>query len=142
MLDLDHFKSVNDTYGHPTGDKVILSLANLLRRRLRQSDTVARYGGEEFVILIEGLQEREVVGLVERLLGEFRALTHAAPDGTRFGATFSAGVAMLGDDGGTSVEQWKQAADDALYRAKHAGRNRVVGASTPRSTSSGSGQPS
>jgi len=127
MIDLDHFKSVNDNYGHPTGDKVLLSLANLLRRRLRQSDTVARYGGEEFVILFEDLSEAEVVRLVSRLLGEFASLQHTAPDGTKFHASFSAGVAML-DPGSMGVERWKQAADDALYRAKEAGRNRVVGA--------------
>jgi diguanylate cyclase (GGDEF)-like protein len=127
MLDLDHFKSINDRYGHPTGDKVLLSLAGLLRRRLRQSDTVARYGGEEFVILFEDLGEPEVLRLVSRLLGEFSSLDHAAPDGTRFRATISAGVAML-DPGSMGVERWKQAADDALYLAKSAGRNRVMGA--------------
>jgi diguanylate cyclase (GGDEF)-like protein len=126
MLDLDHFKSINDCYGHPTGDKVLLSLAGLLRRRLRQSDTVARYGGEEFVILLEDLTEAEALRLVSRLLAEFASLDHRAPDGTRFRASFSAGVAML-DPGTMGVEGWKQAADDALYRAKAAGRNRVMG---------------
>lgn len=127
MIDLDRFKSINDRYGHPTGDKVIVSLANLLRRRLRQTDTMARYGGEEFVILLEDLEENEVLKLVSRLLAEFAALQHTAADGSRFEATFSAGVAPL--EAGLSVERWKQAADDALYRAKAAGRNQVKGAS-------------
>ncbi len=71
MIDVDHFKSVNDRFGHPVGDRVLASLAALLRRRLRQSDRVGRYGGEEFATLTEDLPEAEVVRLVERLLAEF-----------------------------------------------------------------------
>jgi diguanylate cyclase (GGDEF)-like protein len=127
MLDLDHFKAINDRYGHPTGDKVLTSLASHLRRRLRQSDTVARYGGEEFVILLEDLCEHDAVLLVSRLLREFAELPHVSPDGSKFHVTFSAGVAML-EPGIMNVERWKQAADDALYRAKAEGRNRIVAA--------------
>jgi diguanylate cyclase (GGDEF)-like protein len=127
MVDVDHFKSINDRYGHPTGDKVLTALAAFLRRRLRQSDTVARYGGEEFVILLEEVSEEQAVRLVARLLGEFAQLAHVGPGGVRFTATFSAGVALL--EAGAGVEVWKQAADDALYRAKQGGRHRVVGVS-------------
>jgi diguanylate cyclase (GGDEF)-like protein len=141
MVDLDHFKMINDRHGHPTGDKVLTSLAALLRRRLRQSDTVARYGGEEFVILLEDLDEPQALRLVSRLLGEFSALQHSGPDGAKFHATFSAGVAMLDlvADPDATAERWKQAADDALYRAKAAGRNRVTGAPAPDSGASASG---
>jgi diguanylate cyclase (GGDEF)-like protein len=124
MIDVDHFKSVNDRFGHPVGDRVLASLAALLRRRLRQSDRVGRYGGEEFATLIEDLPEAEVVRLVERLLAEFGAMEHRSADGEVFHTTFSAGVAMLKP--GMSLDDWKQAADDALYAAKKGGRNRVM----------------
>ena len=84
MIDVDHFKSVNDRFGHPVGDRVLAALAALLRRRLRQSDRVGRYGGEEFATLIEDLPEHEVVRLVERLLAEFGAMEHHAADGETF----------------------------------------------------------
>jgi diguanylate cyclase (GGDEF)-like protein len=133
MIDVDHFKSVNDRFGHPVGDRVLASLAALLRRRLRQSDRVGRYGGEEFATLTEELPEAEVVRLVERLLAEFGAMEHKAADGQPFHTTFSAGVAMLSP--GMTLDAWKKAADDALYAAKSAGRNRVMavgGAPAPR----------
>jgi diguanylate cyclase (GGDEF)-like protein len=127
MIDLDHFKSVNDRFGHPVGDRVLAALAALLRRRLRESDTIGRYGGEEFAVLFEGLPEHEVVRLMERVLHEFREIDLEAPGKPSFRATFSSGVAMLKD--GMSLDAWKKAADDALYAAKAAGRNRVVTAS-------------
>jgi diguanylate cyclase (GGDEF)-like protein len=126
MIDLDHFKSINDRFGHPVGDRVLAALAALLRRRLRQSDTIGRYGGEEFAVLLEGLPEDEVVRLIARVLEEFRALDLEAAGQPPFRATFSAGVAMLRP--GMDLDEWKKAADDALYAAKHAGRNRVLAA--------------
>jgi diguanylate cyclase (GGDEF)-like protein len=127
MIDLDHFKSINDRYGHPVGDRVLAALAALLRRRLRQSDTIGRYGGEEFAILINDLQEHQVVRLVSRVLSEFAEIDHIAPDGVTFRTTFSAGVAML-DPTSMDLDRWRKAADDALYEAKDAGRNRVMAA--------------
>ena len=124
MIDLDHFKSVNDRFGHPVGDRVLASLAALLRRRLRQSDTIGRYGGEEFVVLFEGLPGPEVMRLMERVLAEFREMDLEAPGQPPFRATFSAGVAML--EPGATLDAWKKAADDALYAAKAAGRNRLT----------------
>ncbi len=126
MMDLDRFKTVNDTYGHPVGDRVLSAISALLRQRVRQSDTVGRYGGEEFAVLLEDLSVQEAVRLVSRLRDEFSAMAHQAPDGTTFSISFSAGVAML--EPGMDLEQWRQAADDALYAAKAAGRNRVVAA--------------
>ena len=128
MIDVDHFKAINDKYGHPVGDRVLSGLAALLRRRLRQPDTIGRYGGEEFAVLIEGLGEPEAVRLVSRLLDEFAAMEHHAADGAAFRATFSAGVAVL-SPGVMDLERWRKAADDALYGAKAAGRNRVLPAS-------------
>jgi diguanylate cyclase (GGDEF)-like protein len=133
MIDLDHFKSVNDRFGHPVGDRVLASLAALLRRRLRQSDTIGRYGGEEFVVLFEGIPEQEVLLLVERVLAEFREMDLEAPGKPPFRSSFSAGVAMLAP--GATLDEWKKAADDALYVAKAAGRNRVAASvitETPR----------
>jgi diguanylate cyclase (GGDEF)-like protein len=126
MIDLDHFKSVNDRFGHPVGDRVLASLAALLRRRLRQSDTIGRYGGEEFVVLFDGLPAQEVMHLMERVLAEFRQMDLDAPGQPPFRSTFSAGVAML--EPGATLDAWKKAADDALYAAKAAGRNRLTAA--------------
>ena len=131
MIDIDHFKSVNDRFGHPVGDRVLANLSALLRRRLRQSDTIGRYGGEEFAVLFEGLPEEEVIRLISRVLDEFRETDLETPGGTKFRVTFSAGVAML--DTVMNLDEWKKAADDALYAAKHAGRNRVL-AATPTGT--------
>jgi diguanylate cyclase (GGDEF)-like protein len=126
MIDLDDFKAINDQHGHPVGDRVLVSLSALLRRRLRQSDTLGRYGGEEFAVLIDDLPEEGAVRLVTRLLAEFAAVPHSA-EGSTFRATFSAGVAML--DATMDLDDWRRAADDALYAAKAAGRNCVVAAS-------------
>lgn len=124
MIDLDRFKSINDSYGHLTGDRVLASLAALLRRRLRQSDVIGRYGGEEFAVIIDDLQEEEAVRLMRRLLEEFSKLEYRAPDGQMFHATFSAGVSMV--QRGMSLEHWRLEADNLLYAAKAAGRNRIL----------------
>jgi diguanylate cyclase (GGDEF)-like protein len=124
MVDLDHFKAVNDQYGHPVGDRVLTSLSALLRRRLRQTDTMGRYGGEEFAVLLEDLGQDEAMRLVSRLLEEFRLAEHRAPDGSPFHVTFSAGLAML--DPWMDFEWWRRTAEDAVHAAKAQGRARVV----------------
>jgi len=124
MVDLDNFKVVNDLYGHPAGDRVIVALSSLLRRRVRQGDTVGRYGGEEFALLLEDLDPPDALRLLERLREEFAANEVATTDGRHLRATFSAGIAFL--DAGVDLDPWRKAADDALYRAKAGGRNRVV----------------
>lgn len=139
MLDLDNFKSINDRFGHPVGDRVLAALSALLRRRLRQSDTIARYGGEEFAVLFQGLSEAQVVLLVDRLRQDFARIEHEAADKSRFQATLSAGVAMLPP--GISIDQWRKAADDALYEAKRNGRNRVVSAKAPSDAETRQGEP-
>jgi len=123
MLDLDYFKSVNDEYGHPVGDRVLASLGALLSRRLRQTDAVGRYGGEEFALVLDRLSELEAMTLLERLLTEFHSIVHATKDGKPLQVTFSAGIAMV--DPSADLDTWKKRADDALYAAKRAGRNRV-----------------
>jgi len=124
MMDLDHFKDVNDRHGHATGDRVLGAFGAFMRRRVRQMDVAGRYGGEEFGLLLEGLSQADAVRLVKRLLDEFAGLQHEAPRGERFRVTFSAGVAGL-DATALDPDGWLKAADDALYEAKRLGRNRV-----------------
>ncbi len=130
VLDLDHFKKVNDTWGHPVGDRVLTALAGLLRSRLRQTDSIGRLGGEEFGILLEDLTAEGAVSLVERLLADFTAIEHRGLDAASFRVTFSAGVAMSGEE--PDLSSWLEAADAALYEAKHRGRNQVVGPDSKR----------
>ncbi len=133
-IDLDHFKLVNDTWGHPVGDRVLAALGALLRRRLRASDTIGRLGGEEFALLLEDLGAEDAVRLVERLRKEFATLRHRSIEGRIFHVGFSAGIALY-EPRRVTLEAWRQAADDALYAAKAAGRGRVVlaeGGTVPR----------
>ena len=115
LLDLDHFKKINDTEGHIAGDRVLAAFGTLLRRRLRQSDVVARYGGEEFALLIEDVDVPHAAELCERLLADFAASNHV---------TFSAGLAVLHE----SFDEAFRRADAALYEAKRTGRARVIAA--------------
>lgn len=123
LLDVDHFKQVNDLHGHAAGDCVLRSLAGLLRRRLRQSDVLGRYGGEEFAAVLRGIGLEDARRLADRLRDEFAAVRHTSPEGHAFPVTFSAGVAeyLAPED----PREWCRRADQALYAAKHAGRNRV-----------------
>ncbi|WP_137935984.1 diguanylate cyclase [Chitinivorax sp. B] len=123
MLDIDHFKKVNDTYGHPVGDQIIRSLAWLLKQRLRKSDIIGRYGGEEFVIGLVGVDAEQARLVLDRIRGDFALIEHPYRD-TRFNITFSAGVSAY--PGFDSVEELINAADEALYASKRAGRNRIT----------------
>ena len=125
MVDLDHFKLVNDTYGHQAGDRVLVALATLLRHRVQRTDVVGRYGGEEFAMVLDDLDARSAASLVTGLLADFGARAHRAPDGRTFTATFSAGIAPLDERAG-SLEGWIRDADGALYVAKHRGRSEIV----------------
>jgi diguanylate cyclase (GGDEF)-like protein len=125
MLDIDHFKSINDSYGHPAGDRVLKALSSLLRRHVRRSDLVGRYGGEEFAILLDMVHEDDAVRLMLRLLREFSQIEHQASGGEVFRATFSGGVARLRAPH-MDLDGWVAAADAAMYAAKKAGRNRVM----------------
>jgi diguanylate cyclase (GGDEF)-like protein len=124
MMDLDRFKAINDAHGHPAGDRVIVALSALLRRRVRHGDTVGRYGGEEFALLLEDLNPADAQRLIDRLRDEFSRIEIPTSDGKRLKATFSAGIAFL--EPGVEIDRWHKAADDALYAAKAGGRNRVV----------------
>ncbi len=123
LLDLDHFKQVNDTYGHKAGDQILTKLIPLLQLLLRQSDQVFRFGGEEFVVLLADIREADLIKLAEKIrLGVAEQLT--LPDNSSL--TTSIGAAMLQRD--EDWEGWLHRADMALYQAKNQGRNRVIAA--------------
>lgn len=123
MIDIDHFKLVNDTYGHPVGDQVILALSRALQQRLRNSDIVGRYGGEEFAVILQDVTLEHATRLLEELRQDFsRVIFHSAD--AEFSCTFSAGIAAY--PAHKNMEKLREMADKALYRAKHDGRNRVV----------------
>lgn len=124
MLDIDRFKSVNDQYGHQTGDTVIRKLANLLNTRLRRYDGVGRYGGEEFLVTLPNTDEATAVVLIDRLRETFSTCAIESDNGAIIHCTFSAGVASFPAflDSTSLIE----AADQSLYLAKNNGRNQVV----------------
>lgn len=123
MIDIDRFKMVNDTFGHPVGDQVIRSLAWLLRGRLRNTDLIGRYGGEEFILALPDADFVRVVALIEQIREDFSALPHAHAQGT-LRVTFSCGIAALPDY--PTASGLIAAADEALLEAKRNGRNRLV----------------
>jgi diguanylate cyclase (GGDEF)-like protein len=126
LLDLDHFKKLNDTYGHPAGDAALRSAAEVLRRHLRKGDQAARYGGEEFVAILPGTDEGGALHLAERVREAVQG-HRIVFEGARIELTASCGFAVWPSDG-KEPEALVVAADRALYAAKQGGRNRVVGA--------------
>ncbi|SFX52201.1 diguanylate cyclase [Marinospirillum alkaliphilum] len=123
MLDLDHFKQVNDTHGHMAGDQVLLALARVLKHRLRTTDVIGRYGGEEFALLLKNVTRDTAEKLVNDLREDFSRIVFTAGS-ERFKCTFSAGISHY--PGYRRAEDLRMAADRALYQAKKEGRNRVV----------------
>ncbi len=123
LADIDHFKRVNDTYGHLAGDELLAAVAATLVRHVRGCDVLGRFGGEEFVAVLPGAGEQEACWIAERLRERVRA-SAAAALGTEVTITVSIGVAALGRDG-SELFELLAAADAALYRAKEAGRDRV-----------------
>lgn len=124
MVDIDHFKSVNDTYGHAVGDQVNKAIAHLLRQRLRKSDGIGRYGGEEFVALLPECDSATAWDILDNIRERFEALRFHH-EGLEFSCTFSAGIACSSLFPESSGSELLVAADHALYEAKHGGRNQV-----------------
>jgi diguanylate cyclase (GGDEF)-like protein len=122
MLDLDHFKSVNDTHGHPAGDQVLQRFCHLVQSRVRSEDVVARYGGEEFAVLCRNTDEGRAAILAERLRSAVQKESFDI-DGKRLAVTVSIGIAGILENEVDTPEKLVEAADAALYRAKNAGRN-------------------
>ncbi|MBO9329795.1 diguanylate cyclase [Achromobacter xylosoxidans] len=123
MLDVDHFKSVNDRYGHETGDRALVELAGVLCKNLREYDLCGRWGGEEFLVLLPSTQAEAAQRVMDRLVGAVRALSIAAGDGM-LRLTISIGMAyhQLGETFSETLSR----ADQALYLAKQDGRDRVA----------------
>ena len=124
LTDIDHFKKINDNYGHPTGDEVLRRISAILGAGARKIDIGARYGGEEFAIVLEATDRVGARNLAERIRGEVEQATFQSSKGP-FNATLSLGVASYPDDGTVKADLIARA-DQALYNAKHAGRNRTV----------------
>lgn len=124
MFDIDHFKRVNDTYGHPAGDQVIRVVAEQLRKNLRDSDIAGRYGGEEFGVVLINTDAASARYFAERLRKSVQALT-VTHDGVEIKFTISLGVAEVNAAMGDQ-KAWIESADKALYRSKEGGRNQVT----------------
>ena len=124
IFDLDHFKRINDTYGHVAGDLVLIQLADLVQSMLRQEDVFARYGGEEFVIILRGIALADAGVLAERVRRAIEEKLFMSGE-TRLPVTVSAGVAAHAEDTSDSMTL-VEAADTALYAAKQGGRNQVL----------------
>ncbi len=124
MFDIDHFKTINDTYGHLTGDHVLKELAARIRARVRKDELFARYGGEEFVVLLPEAGPQAAIDFAEqvRRLVERQAFEF---DGSTIAVTISCGVATVTEE--RPEEEFIKVADENLYKAKHGGRNRVIG---------------
>jgi len=125
LCDLDHFKRINDTYGHPAGDAALVAVAGVMKQLRRADDLCCRYGGEEFVLLMEGTHGEDALAVAERLRYSVEALDFKA-DGQRVPLTLSAGVASFPDLYIKTAAELILFADEALYEAKRRGRNRCL----------------
>jgi diguanylate cyclase (GGDEF)-like protein len=125
MLDIDHFKSINDTYGHGAGDQVLSKLAASMRSGLREDDVLGRLGGEEFAVLLAGCTPEQATLIAERVRTIFATTIVDLYDGRRVTATVSIGL-VVAENAPSSIEPLMLEADKALYAAKAGGRNRVV----------------
>lgn len=125
LLDIDHFKSINDTFGHAAGDTALRAVGEVLKKNLRETDMIGRYGGEEFLVLLRNVAPDVALAQSERLRRSVAQLELAELGGRRL--TISIGLASY-TESLSSIEDWMQRADKSLYDAKNAGRNQVVAA--------------
>jgi diguanylate cyclase (GGDEF)-like protein len=122
LIDIDHFKNINDTLGHQAGDAVLAKMARLIRSRLRSSDIACRYGGEEFVVILPRIKAADAYAKAEEIRKAVESYEFELKD--RRHLTISAGVASY--DGKVTKEDLIRFADEKLYRAKATGRNKVI----------------
>ena len=125
LLDVDHFKVVNDTYGHQKGDEILVAVASLLKKFCRANDIAARYGGEEFLMILPQSNAQGAFKIAERVREEMMKLNFTGNE-SNFSVTTSCGVAELDRDDMKNADQLISAADHALYEAKNSGRNRTI----------------
>lgn len=123
MFDIDHFKKVNDTYGHPAGDKIISLVGETLRKIMRKTDIAGRYGGEEFAVILVDTDAAHAQGFCERLRMAIEAIKPIV-NGIEIAFTISLGIAEL-DEQTASAKEWLANTDQALYQSKHGGRNQT-----------------
>ena len=123
MLDLDHFKQVNDTYGHAAGDSVLKSLARLLQQRIRKSDLIGRYGGEEFVALFMNCKANDAFRIMDEIRRSFSEIEFYPNEEAPLSVTFSCGISTFPE--APTAKMLSDLADKALYVAKDAGRNQI-----------------
>ena len=125
LLDLDHFKQVNDTWGHEAGNRVLVHLADIMTKVLRKVDIACRYGGEEFVVILPGTPLPRAVRAAQRLRLALQQTPLSLEDGTQLDVTMSVGVTAYLRDANISAAALTKEADSYLYQAKEGGRNRV-----------------
>ncbi|ALA68806.1 diguanylate cyclase [Geobacillus stearothermophilus 10] len=124
LLDLDHFKKINDQYGHLVGDEVLREFAALLRNGTRPNDLAFRFGGEEFLLFLPKTPQQDAIEVIERLRDQFRSRSFSGGNKV-FHCTFSCGIVEV-NAGGAVLDDWLEQADAALYAAKNGGRDRTV----------------
>lgn len=141
MIDLDHFKRVNDTFGHAVGDTALRTVADLCRNEIRQTDLAARFGGEEFVIVLPNTPQSHALEIAERLRTAVQDFSVLGETDDPMGLSVSIGIACLKPGNGVDFNNLLDAADAALYKAKNRGRNQVQ-LSAPEIASLGAAAPS
>ena len=125
MVDIDHFKSINDTYGHDVGDKVLKRVSGIMTREMRSGEVLARFGGEEFIVCLCEANEKEAIVVAERMRKAVED-AHLTEDDNPVKLTISIGVVIYPQQGLENSDNVIKAADEALYHAKETGRNKVV----------------
>jgi diguanylate cyclase (GGDEF)-like protein len=125
MLDVDHFKDVNDTYGHDVGDKVISAIGTVLRHNIREADLAIRYGGEEFLVLLHNATQEGAMRVAKKIHKNFAELSFEVDSGKILKKTMSIGISYFPKDA-PSIWKCIKYADTALYVAKTTGRNKIV----------------
>lgn len=124
LMDVDHFKHFNDTYGHPMGDSLLKALSQTIREEIRSTDEVLRFGGEEFLFVLWGSQTEQAVAIMEKVRKSIETMRVLLPSGASVGTTASFGIAISPFDG-LAVPDLLAMADKRLYQAKNQGRNRI-----------------
>lgn len=124
MIDIDHFKQINDTHGHAAGDLVLVATAQALQACIRPMDTLARFGGDEFALILPNCSPASGHAIAERARQKVRQCRVALSPGRLIGVTISVGGAFAGQRGDGTAQSWIERADRQLYRAKSEGRNR------------------